>query len=139
MSAVARAVEAASAAQPTPPVGRLAKAASEPVEAAQGPSGDSSDASADRPGVTPTELENWQLRAALAHGIPADHAQRLTGGSPAEVMADAESFARTIRDARGPVLRTRPTPVMGGGAGLPVGEFSAARFAAAILKRRYGA
>ncbi|BAJ27658.1 MULTISPECIES: hypothetical protein [Kitasatospora] len=139
MSAVVRALEAASVVQPAPPVGRLVKAAPEPVEAAQGPSGGSPGAPAGRPGVTPAELENWQLRAALAHGIPADHAQRLTGGSPAEVMADAESFARTIREARGPVLRTRPTPVMGGGSNLPVGEFSAARFAAAILKRRYGA
>ncbi|MFJ5116490.1 hypothetical protein [Kitasatospora sp. NPDC088548] len=73
-----------------------------------------------QPPVGP-DRQVWQLRAALRHGIPEDHAGRLNGTTAEEVEADAAAFAEMIGRAgvAAPKLRSRPAPIAGSGGGVP--------------------
>lgn len=85
------------------------------------------------------ELENARLRAALKHGLPEEHAHRLSGATADELSADAAQFAELLAGAPKINMRKRPGAGADAGADNPGADLlDPTRLASAIIRRAAG-
>ena len=55
------------------------------------------------------ELNSARMKSAVAHGIPLDLADRLTGSTTEEIEADAEKLAQFVKSSSAPPMMTTET------------------------------